>query len=98
MNEPRAVVRADFNDLEGAKQWIKNLAEAGLSFHFEDDPEDIGNYVDGRWVDTFFTNEVPVLRERVAKLYGFQWGAYVCPIGFEIAAMNWIGGEAKEPT
>lgn len=91
----RPEVAADFNDLAGAKRWIMALVKTDMSFHFEDDPATI---VRGRTGALLFTDaEVPVVNDRVAKLYGFEWGPeYGCPIGYEIECTSWVYGDRKD--
>lgn len=71
--------RADITDLESAKAWVKALYDAGLGFHFEDNPDDIVNS-QGR---TFRRVDVPLIRDRVGKLYAQDWEPeFECPIGY----------------
>lgn len=95
-NTIRPEVAADFGSLDGAKRWIKGLVKADLSFHFDDDPATI---VRGRTGARLFTDaEVPLVNDRVKRLYDFHWGKYDCPIGFEIECTNWVCGDGDEPT
>lgn len=79
----RPAIAVPIADFESAKAWIRGISDAGLMFHFEDSAETI---FDIRTMErTFSDDEAPIVRERVAALYGFDWGEFDCPIGYALA-------------
>jgi hypothetical protein len=82
---------APIKDIKAGKAFIDWLAENELTFHFEDDP---GEIVNGRNGQVFSADEVPLVRARIAELYGFDWGDLECPIGYCLKAEghDWYPG------
>lgn len=86
-------LRKPITTLEEAKAWIEELNGQGLLFHFDDNPETVGNIgEDGKWVDLFTKEEAAVVRKRVGELYNFEWSAgdddFECPIGYALHVMG----------
>lgn len=77
-----ALCREPITSFEGAKAWIDALVAADLDFHFEDDPGTIINLAND--IPIFLASDVPLIRERVATLYGYDWGDHECPIGYQL--------------
>lgn len=66
-----------------AMLFIQELQEAGLMFHFEDDPDTI---INGRTGHMLFTEEeADLVRERMNEIYSFDWADYDCPIGYALS-------------
>lgn len=76
-------LRADITDLESAKRWIEALQKHDLEFHFDDDPSDIEDI--RTHTRTFHDADVPLIQDRVHKLFAQQWGLYECPHGYALA-------------
>lgn len=68
--------------LEQAKAWIELLVKSNLHFHLEDDATDIGNTVNGKWVNTFSKKEGKLINLRRHECYTLDWGVYECPLGY----------------
>lgn len=85
----RPAIAAPISDLASAKAWIDGIVNAGLDFHFDDNPDSIVNLRTGE--STFTPAEWPILRQRVASLRSFDsadWAAFDCPIGYMIHALE----------
>ena len=89
--------RPDFSrkilTINHGKRFIEALNAADLMFHFEDDPADVGNRVDGQWVRTFSDEEAKHLNKRLTELYNLNWKAvgHECPIGYALEVMRKSG-------
>lgn len=73
---------------EQAEQWIRDLVELNLAFHFEDRPETIVSNIAGE--RTFTDDEAVLVRARVDELYEHDYEAG-CPIGFllDVTTPGW---------
>jgi len=67
---------------EQAKQWIADLIELDLLFHFEDSPREIINIKTGE--RTFTDAEAQQISARLDEIYGFNFGNAECPIGYAL--------------
>lgn len=86
----RPCISAEVTDLASAKAYIEGLVAAGLSYHFDDAPEEV---INGRTGESIFTeDEWPVLRDRVAKLRTFNYGEHDCLFGYLIYCENHAQG------
>ncbi|KFH18454.1 hypothetical protein ELZ19_06980 [Brucella abortus] len=86
----RDFLRKRIETKDEAEAFIRRLHELNLMFHFEDSPEDIGNFVNGEWVNTFTEEEALEVSQRVEELYSFEWGDLECPIGFALEVMGHV--------
>lgn len=57
-----------------ARKWIKDLHEAGLSFHFDDPPDEVINVRTNERI--FHDDDVVLIRARVAELFDFQFDPF----------------------
>lgn len=90
----RPFLRKRITSRLGAQRWIEALIDNHLDFHLEDSPETIINISTGE--RTFTDAEVRIVRNRVAKLYTFDWGPHECPIGYMIFMDMWRQFEALD--
>jgi hypothetical protein len=82
------LINRKITDLESAKRWIVDLYDLDLMFHFEDPPAEIGNIVDGKWVETFTEEEAAAVSQRADELYRLDFSdCGGCPIGYALAVM-----------
>lgn len=87
---------AEVHDRASAEAWIEALVEAGLSFHFDDDPESI--CWDNGWEPS--DDENGVLRAQVAAIRAVDWGPFEDEHGYVLAveACRDTAGEVGEDT
>lgn len=83
-------ITAPLTTIDEAKAFIENLHADGKMFHFEDSPDQIGNRVNGEWVDLWTPEECEQVSERVAELYSMDWSTvgHECPIGYALEVMD----------
>lgn len=76
--------------LAQGKAFIEELYREDALFHFEDDAAEIGNQVDGQWVDKFTAEQAEKLNKRVEELYELDWSeaGHECPIGYALEVMG----------
>lgn len=76
---------------DDAKAWIAELVAQRLEFHLEDATDDI---ISARTGERIFTDEeAEIVRQRVARLYEFDWREYECPIGYMLDRIEARDGE-----
>ena len=56
------LITTEITDKKTAVYWIKGMAESGLAFHFEDEPEDIG---------IFQPEEIEPIKERISEVFKY---------------------------
>lgn len=80
-----AEILKPITDLASAKQWIADLTDADLDFHFDDSPETVIHYPTGERI--FADEDCPTITNQVAALYAenIDWGVYEDPFGYIIA-------------
>jgi hypothetical protein len=83
--------KTDLENLDAAKRWIRRLVDAGLDFHFEDDPYQL---IDGAGRRVFNDYEAATIMVQVRHMYAMDWGKFECPIGYELHCMEQRDGSA----
>jgi len=76
--------------LDQAKAWIQELHDKGMMFHFDDSTHDIGNTINGQWVNLWSESDALIISQRRDELYSeaFDWSPHDCPIGFALHIMG----------
>lgn len=67
MRAPLDTDPATITGPDDVRAWIAALDAAGLLFHFDDDPYDVGNPGEGGWVRTFTDEEAAAVSALVAR-------------------------------
>ena len=80
------ILEREITTLSEAKEWIEELYAQGMLFHFDDSTHDIGNTIDGQWVNLWSEEEADIISDRRDELYdkSFDWGEFGCPIGYAL--------------
>ena len=73
-------------NIEQAKAWIEKLVDAGMDFHFDDDPHEVIDYgkrdEHGVYARVFNDDEADLICKRLDEMSTLDWGNYECPIGY----------------
>ena len=73
--------------LKEAKSFIKYLVDNELSFHFDDDANDIYNHKTNKKL--FTIKEGNAVNNRLNECYRLKWCLkYDCPIGYELELLR----------
>ena len=76
------------SDLEGAKFFIEVLVTNELSFHFEEDAQNIIDLNDNK--PTFSVDDANSINDRLDEMYNLDWSGEGCdcPIGYELDCLK----------
>tara|TARA_R100001594_G_scaffold28348_1_gene53565 strand:+ start:1506 stop:1781 length:276 start_codon:yes stop_codon:yes gene_type:complete len=87
----KTIFNEKINNLDDAKFFIEVLAINKLSFHFEEDAQDIVDLNDGK--PTFSVDDANSINDRLDEMYNLDWSSEdcECPIGYQIMCLEALG-------
>ena len=87
----KTIFNEKINNLDDAKFFIEVLAINKLSFHFEEDAQDIVDLNDGK--PTFSVDDANSINDRLDEMYNLDWSSEdcECPIGYQIMCLKALG-------
>lgn len=77
-------LRADITDRASGEAWIRALRAADLDFQFDDDPAYQRDWM-APHEPLFFADDLPLIRDRLEKLEGLDWGTFGDAHGFALS-------------